>query len=43
MSFIDIEESRAWPSAADDEAVVMHEEVREAARVGIGGASRWAE
>jgi acyl-coenzyme A synthetase/AMP-(fatty) acid ligase len=40
MSFIDIEESRVLPSVAD-EAVVVHEEVREAAVVGIWGASRW--
>jgi acyl-coenzyme A synthetase/AMP-(fatty) acid ligase len=39
MSFIDIEGSRVWPSAAD-EAAVAHEEVREAAVVGIWGARR---
>jgi hypothetical protein len=39
MSFTDIEESRVWPSAAD-EAVVAHEEVREAADVGIWSARR---
>jgi len=39
MSFIGIEESRVWPSAAD-EAVVAHEEVREAADVGIWDARR---
>jgi hypothetical protein len=39
MSFIGIEESRVWPSAAD-EAVVAHEEVREATDVGIWGARR---
>jgi hypothetical protein len=39
MSFIDIEESRVWPSAAD-EAVVAHEEVPKAADVGIWGARR---
>jgi hypothetical protein len=39
MSFIDTEESRVWPSAAD-EAVVAREEVREAAVVGIWGARR---
>jgi hypothetical protein len=39
MSFIDIEESRVWPSAAD-EAGVAHEDVRKAAVVGIWGARR---
>jgi hypothetical protein len=39
MSFIDIEESRVLPSAAD-EAAVAHEEVREAPVVGIWGARR---
>jgi hypothetical protein len=34
MSFPDIEESMVWPSGAD-EAAVAHEEVREAADVGI--------
>jgi hypothetical protein len=40
MSFIDIEESRVRASVAD-EAVVVHEEAREPAVVGIWGASRW--
>jgi hypothetical protein len=40
MSFIDIEESRVGPSVAD-EAVVVHEEVHDAAVVGIWGARRW--
>jgi hypothetical protein len=40
MSFRDIEEPRVRPSAAD-EAVVVHEEPRKAAVVGIWGASRW--
>jgi hypothetical protein len=39
MSFVGIEESRVWPSAAD-EAVAAHEEVREAAVVVIWGARR---
>jgi hypothetical protein len=39
MSFIDIEESRVWPPAAD-EAVVAHEEVPKAADGGIWGARR---
>jgi predicted RNA-binding protein YlqC (UPF0109 family) len=37
MSFIDIEESMVLPSAAD-EVAVAHEEVREAADVGISAA-----
>jgi hypothetical protein len=39
MSFVDIEESRVLPSVGD-EAVVAHEEVREAIVVGICCARR---
>jgi acyl-coenzyme A synthetase/AMP-(fatty) acid ligase len=39
MSFVDIEESRVLPSAGD-EAVVAHEDVREAVVVGICRARR---
>jgi hypothetical protein len=39
MSFVGTEESRVWPSAAD-EAVVAHEEVREATVVEMCGARR---
>jgi hypothetical protein len=40
MSLIEVEESRVRPSVAD-EAVVVHEEVGDAAVVGICGAGRW--
>jgi hypothetical protein len=40
MSFIDVEESRVRNSAAD-QPVVVHEEPREAAVVGVWGVSRW--